>query len=81
MQGSESAEKHALYVWKELIGPYVSAQHIAIVAHSYGGVVVMHMVCLFCPFNYVFFFQLLAVLFLLRFSEVRPNVGHCFLPF
>ena len=48
MQGSESPKQHGLYVWKELISAYVNAQHIAIVAHSYGGIVVMHLVCLFC---------------------------------
>jgi len=44
MQDSESPKQHALYVWKELISSHVNAQHIAIVAHSYGGIIVMHLV-------------------------------------
>jgi len=36
---------HAVYVWKELIEPRTKAQNIAVVAHSFGGLVVTHLVC------------------------------------
>ena len=42
-QGSESPEKHALYVWRNFI-QNAKAQSIAIVAHSYGGVVILELV-------------------------------------
>ena len=51
MQESESPMQHAAYVWKELISSYVNAQHIAIIAHSYGGIVVMHLVRRFSFFS------------------------------
>ena len=43
-KGSENPNDHAVYVWKELIKPRTKAQNIAIVAHSYGGLVVTHLV-------------------------------------
>ncbi|XP_013789047.1 protein FAM172A-like, partial [Limulus polyphemus] len=43
IRGSESPEKHAKYVWKEVIQKS-AARHIAVVAHSYGGVVLMDLV-------------------------------------
>ncbi|XP_076339803.1 cotranscriptional regulator ARB2A homolog isoform X2 [Tachypleus tridentatus] len=43
IRGSESPEKHATYVWKEIIQK-AAARHIAVVAHSYGGVVLMDLV-------------------------------------
>ena len=39
IRGSQSPEKHALYVWQQYIEKS-KAEHIAIVAHSYGGVCV-----------------------------------------
>lgn len=43
-QGSETAENHANYVWGNLILPKAAAKYIAIVAHSYGGIVAVNMV-------------------------------------
>ena len=43
-QGSEDAEKHALYVWENFIEREAKAKHIAIVAHSYGGIVTVELV-------------------------------------
>ena len=60
-------------MWKELISPYVNAQHVAIVAHSYGGIVVMEMVLYYCPVSA--FFQLLVVLF-----TFDKRGGICFYP-
>jgi len=62
LQESESPKQHALYVWRELISSYVNAQHIAFVAHSYGGIVVMHLVCQ--SLTLTFFLTLLILLFL-----------------
>ena len=41
---------HASYVWHNLIVQRAKAKHIALVAHSYGGVVVTHLVCFFITF-------------------------------
>ena len=38
--GSESPEKHAVTVWKEVLAE-ASATEIVVIAHSYGGVVTM----------------------------------------
>ncbi|GFT79683.1 cotranscriptional regulator FAM172A [Nephila pilipes] len=43
IRGSETAENHANYVWKHIIIPQVAAKNIAIVAHSYGGIVTVNM--------------------------------------
>jgi len=45
IKGSESPKAYAVYVWKELIKPRTKAQNIAVVAHSYGGLVVTNLVC------------------------------------
>lgn len=42
IRGSESPEQHSTYVWDNLIVK-AQARHIAIVAHSYGGVVTMNL--------------------------------------
>ena len=42
-QGSENPERHFVYVWNHFIKD-AAAEDIAIVAHSYGGVVVQHLV-------------------------------------
>lgn len=44
LQGSETPENHANYVWSNLILPKAAAKYIAIVAHSYGGIVAVNMV-------------------------------------
>ncbi|XP_031550012.1 cotranscriptional regulator FAM172A-like [Actinia tenebrosa] len=41
IQGSESAQDHFVYVWNNFIKK-AKAEHIVIVAHSFGGVVVLH---------------------------------------
>lgn len=43
LQGSETPECHALYVWEQYIYP-ARAKHIAIIAHSYGGCVTTSLV-------------------------------------
>lgn len=43
IRGSESAEYHGNYVWKHIIIPKVAAKHIAIIAHSYGGIVTVNL--------------------------------------
>jgi len=45
IQENERPETHASYVWRNLIVQRAKAKHIAVVAHSYGGVVVTHLVC------------------------------------
>lgn len=42
IRGNKNADAHALYVWKKFIQK-ANAKHIAIVSHSYGGVVTMNM--------------------------------------
>jgi len=42
ISGSNSAEEHAVSVWHQLVHPS-SAKHIVVIAHSYGGVVTMHL--------------------------------------
>lgn len=42
IRGSENPENHASYVWKNIIQK-VPAKNIAIIAHSYGGVVTINM--------------------------------------
>ncbi|XP_057309102.1 uncharacterized protein LOC130647308 isoform X2 [Hydractinia symbiolongicarpus] len=41
IQGSETPEKHFHYVWKHFVASS-KAKHVAIVAHSYGGVITVH---------------------------------------
>ncbi|KFM67095.1 Protein FAM172A, partial [Stegodyphus mimosarum] len=43
IRGSESPENHGNYVWRNLILTKAAAKHIAIVAHSYGGIVAVNM--------------------------------------
>lgn len=43
IRGSESPEKHAIYIWKEYVEKS-PAKHIAVVAHSYGGVCVTKLI-------------------------------------
>ncbi|GFR16716.1 cotranscriptional regulator FAM172A, partial [Trichonephila clavata] len=43
IRGSESAESHANYVWRHVIVPQVAAKQIAIIAHSYGGIVTVNL--------------------------------------
>lgn len=43
-QGSSSAEEHGCYVWEHFVRPS-AAKHVCIMAHSYGGAVVLAMVC------------------------------------
>ena len=40
LQGSESPEKHFVYVWDNFISK-AAAQSIVVVAHSYGGIVIV----------------------------------------
>ncbi|XP_003738780.1 cotranscriptional regulator FAM172A [Galendromus occidentalis] len=42
IRSSSSPEEHALHVWDEIVSKAV-ARHVAIVAHSYGGVVTMNL--------------------------------------
>jgi alpha-beta hydrolase superfamily lysophospholipase len=42
-QGSASAEEHGCYVWEHFVRPS-HAQHVCVMAHSYGGAVVLAMV-------------------------------------
>ena len=42
-QGSESPVAHALYVWDNFI-EHSAVKHVAVVAHSYGGVVTSELV-------------------------------------
>ncbi|XP_023226430.1 protein FAM172A-like [Centruroides sculpturatus] len=42
IRGSENSDNHALYVWKNIIQK-TPAKNIAIIAHSYGGVVTMNL--------------------------------------
>lgn len=59
-QGSESPEKHFIYVWDKIIMP-TAAKHIAIMAHSYGGMVVVDGVCILSYlFNGVCIFALIT---------------------
>ena len=44
LKGSEDPERHALYIWENLIEKDVKAKRIAIVAHSFGGVVTQDLV-------------------------------------
>jgi len=44
VQDNASPEKHASYVWCNLVVQQAKAKHIAVVAHSYGGVVTTHLV-------------------------------------
>ena len=43
LQGSSSPEDHATYVWQHIIQKSV-AKEVYIVAHSYGGIVTVHLV-------------------------------------
>ncbi|CAL1269535.1 unnamed protein product [Larinioides sclopetarius] len=43
IRGSDTPENHANYVWKNIIIPKTAAKYIAIVAHSYGGIVTVNM--------------------------------------
>ncbi|XP_035211785.1 cotranscriptional regulator FAM172A homolog [Stegodyphus dumicola] len=43
IRGNESPENHGNYVWRNLILTKAAAKHIAIVAHSYGGIVAVNM--------------------------------------
>lgn len=43
IRGSETPEDHANYVWKNLILSKAAAKYIAMVAHSYGGIVAVNM--------------------------------------
>ncbi|KAG8187762.1 hypothetical protein JTE90_018762 [Oedothorax gibbosus] len=43
IRGSETAENHGNYVWKNVILSKAVAKHIAIVAHSYGGIVTVNL--------------------------------------
>ncbi|XP_071039132.1 cotranscriptional regulator ARB2A homolog isoform X2 [Parasteatoda tepidariorum] len=43
IRGCESPESHANYVWKNVIMAKAAAKYIAIVAHSYGGIVTVNM--------------------------------------
>ena len=45
VQGSEDPEQHGVYVWRHFVQKS-KAKHIAIVGHSYGGVVTAAMVSL-----------------------------------
>ncbi|XP_055954240.1 cotranscriptional regulator FAM172A homolog [Argiope bruennichi] len=47
IRGSDTPEAHANYVWKNIIIPKVAAKYIAIVAHSYGGIVTVNTCRLF----------------------------------
>ena len=46
LQGSSSPEDHATYVWQHIIQKSV-AKEVYIVAHSYGGIVTVHLVYFF----------------------------------
>lgn len=48
IRDSESPEKHARYVWERFVEKAV-ARHVAIVAHSYGGVVAVNLATEFFP--------------------------------
>ncbi|GBN47264.1 Protein FAM172A [Araneus ventricosus] len=43
IRGSDTPENHGNYVWKNIIIPKAAAKYIAIVAHSYGGIVTVNM--------------------------------------
>ncbi|GFY47870.1 cotranscriptional regulator FAM172A [Trichonephila inaurata madagascariensis] len=43
IRDSESAECHANNVWRDVIIPQVAAKHVAIIAHSYGGIVTVNL--------------------------------------
>jgi len=45
VQENESPEAHASCVWRDLVLRNTKAKHVAVVAHSYGGFVVTHLVC------------------------------------
>lgn len=42
VRGSETPEKHVLHIW-DCVVTRAAAKHIAVVAHSYGGVLTMHL--------------------------------------
>ena len=60
-QGSEKPSDHFLYLWDKII-MRSAARSIAIMAHSYGGCVVLDLVC--------------AVLFALQFSQAKKQLLH-----
>lgn len=43
IKGNKTPEEHGFYIWQHFLRA-AKAQHIAIVAHSYGGIVTMHMI-------------------------------------
>lgn len=46
LQGSSTAEEHGCYVWENFVKP-CPIKHVCIMAHSYGGAVLLEMVFLF----------------------------------
>ncbi|CAF0922543.1 unnamed protein product [Adineta ricciae] len=48
IRGSETAEQHGCYVWENFVRQSV-ARHICIVAHSYGGAVMLEMASRYTP--------------------------------
>lgn len=53
VQDNDSPESHASYVWKNVVSK-TPAKDIAIVAHSYGGVVTTHLVSNLCLHDEIF---------------------------
>ena len=76
LEGSGSEEEHAESAWKALV-QHSSARNIAILAHSYGGVVSMALAAKFKQVRLILFLPTRSGSEILMFSSYRTSWSEC----